>query len=472
MQDHRDGGKTLKSIISDVKRKTPRSFTGYYYLKTQKIFIPFKKITLECHTRRISELNLFFESILSLVNIAVGDVSEIARILGVDYSVVKEAVIDMVSSDYVFPSENTLIMTDKGAEALKSRKQVDIRKTYLTDLLVDMITGEVHGEDLKLVRPQNSDVSLEAVIDLDDSYFDSHFSQINRVYQQQQRDNSDFGESAVISELYKIIGIQHSELNYVEDAVSLYRSKTSSELLFDLQWDTNDRYKNELFKQLRETCRPCQENFFERSRDLVSQLKQSPITIRQDLMEQTEAVRIRLSKEDAVNEDLINEFSKKRYALFDREYMSYLDYPKDLGYKRLIVSSGHLTGLLTHSFCDQLIALSDNLPVFIIYNKTEYNVERSINYFFRKKKKTSANLHFVPSQTVPDNVICFDSELVIYLNEDVVSAFEKPVLYLLPICEFDKERAKALANCLSERYNLEELASTVSNRSKTSGKKD
>lgn len=91
----------MKNLISDVKRNTPKSIPGYYYLKTQNIYIPFMKTTIECLIRKISELNLFFESILKLIDISVKDINEIAKILGVSYSVVKEAIIDMVSIDYI-----------------------------------------------------------------------------------------------------------------------------------------------------------------------------------------------------------------------------------------------------------------------------------------------------------------------------------------------------------------------------------
>jgi len=98
----------MKNLINDVKRHTPKSVPGYNYLKTQNIYIPFMKITVECLTRKISELNLFFESILKLIDISVKDINEIAEILGVSNSIVKEAVVDMVGMDYIYTSENML----------------------------------------------------------------------------------------------------------------------------------------------------------------------------------------------------------------------------------------------------------------------------------------------------------------------------------------------------------------------------
>ena len=203
----------MKNLIDNVKRHTPRAIPGYTYLKTQNIYIPFMKVTIECLTRRISELNLFFESILRLIDISVTDINEIATILGVKYNIVKEAVIDMVSIDYIYTSETKLGITPKGANALKTKQRVDITKTYLKDVMIDTITGMVYDADtIKVSVPRPRDVLLESAIPIEDGYLDSHFQDINRAYQTQLRNESMFGDSAITSELYKIIGISHSEL--------------------------------------------------------------------------------------------------------------------------------------------------------------------------------------------------------------------------------------------------------------------
>ena len=69
----------MKNLIDDVKHSTPKLIPGYTYIKTQNIYIPFMKVTVECLTRKTSELNLFFESILRLIEISVTDINEIAK---------------------------------------------------------------------------------------------------------------------------------------------------------------------------------------------------------------------------------------------------------------------------------------------------------------------------------------------------------------------------------------------------------
>lgn len=121
----------------------------------------------------------------------------------------------------------------------------------------------------------------------------------------------------------------------------------------------------------------------------------------------------------------------------DREYISYLYSFKSLRYCGIFICSDHMSGLLSDVFCSQLNVLSDKISVFIIYNKTERNVEKSFRYFFNKPK---ANLHLISSNDIEENLICFNSELVIYLHENVITVFNRPVVYMQPICDFNKKK--------------------------------
>lgn len=442
----------MKNLIDDVKRHTTKSVPGYHYLKTQNIYIPFMKITVECLTRKISELNLFFESILKLIDISVKDINEIAKILGVSYSVVKEAIIDMVGMDYIYVSENILGITAKGANALKTRQRVDIQKTYLKDIMVDMITGIVYDADsVRVSKIKQRDVLLDAAVQLDGCFLDSHFREINEVYQQQQKNNSVFGSNAIISELYKTIRISYSELHYVENRLYLYGSESSNELLFEFSSDNNDRYKNEFYKQLKDSCRPCQEFFFEKNKALISHIQSGATKIDVNAMMQTENTKKLLFADNVTEEQRIDAFTQRRYALNDTEHLSYLYNSKSLGYSAIYICSDHMQGLLSHAFCSQLNVLAERIPVFIIYDKNERNIDDSLKYFF---KVPSANLHLISSDKIEENLICFVSKLIMYLQENIVTAFDRPIIYLQPICEFDTKKVTVIGNKLAGKYNL------------------
>lgn len=431
--------------------------------------MPFTKVTLECLTRKTSELNLFFESILKLIEISVTDINDIADILGVSYSIVKEAIIDMVNVDYIYTSENNLGITEKGKTALKTRRRVDIQKTYLKDVMIDMITGAVYDADtIKVSNPYQRDVLLDSAIKIDSGYLDSHFQEINSLYQSSLKYNSGFGNSSVTSELYKIIKISYSELHYTENRVYVYKSESSDELKFEFFLDDSDKYKNEFYNQMKEYCRPCQEYFFEKSRDLVNQLADHPILIEPSLIEQTEIARKTLFTDNVANDTKTDIFTKRRYSLYDREYMSFLYNPKALKYKRIIVCSNHINGLLSHSFCSQINSLAERIPVFLIYDKNEYRAESTIQHYF---KKPGSNLFLIEREEVNKNIICFDSELAMYLQESTILAFERPIVYTMSTCDFDKDAVGQLSDMLIAEYDLAGYLTKMSTQNNTSSKK-
>lgn len=442
----------MKNLIDDVKRHSPKTFPGYYYIKTQDIYIPYMKITLECLTRKISELNLFFESILKLIDISINDINDISKILGISNIIVKEAIVDMIGINYIYTSENILGLTEKGKNALESKQRVDIQKTYLKDIMVDMITGAVYDADaISVSEPRKRDVLLEGIVQINSDFLESNFREFNEVYQQQQKNNNMFGGSAITSELYKMIDVSYSELHYVENKVYIYKNESSDELMFNFVSDDNDKYKTEFYNQLKEGCRPCQEFFFENSKERIGKIQSNAIELDIATMTQTETIREMIFDDNITNDIKEENFTKKRYTLNDCEYMSYLYNIRELKYDRFFLCSNHIMNLLTPSFCSQLKVLADNIHIFIIYDKNEYKIKDSLAYFFGN---TSNNLHLVPCEVIEENFICFDSNLIIYLYENIATAFDRNIIYKQMLCDFDREKVNVVVKNLVEKYDL------------------
>lgn len=60
---------------------------------------------------------MFFETILKLIDIEVADVYEISAIMGVEFKLLKEAIVDMIEQKYIITSQNKLIMTPRGQKS-------------------------------------------------------------------------------------------------------------------------------------------------------------------------------------------------------------------------------------------------------------------------------------------------------------------------------------------------------------------
>ena len=177
----------MEKILNTIKSQIPKEVNGFFCIKTQEILIPHMEIGIECLIHDISELNLFFGTFLKLVEIEVKEISSIARILGVSFDTVKEAVVDMVSGDYISVSANILGITKKGKEVLKSKKLIEIKKKNLNKVMVNLITGEISdGSNVKTVSAGKSSVCLAEEIAVNKSFLDTNYSSINQVYQVQQ----------------------------------------------------------------------------------------------------------------------------------------------------------------------------------------------------------------------------------------------------------------------------------------------
>lgn len=133
----------MKQLVAAVSRKLPRELKNFHLIKRQSIFIPYCEIGITCLTKEVTEINLFFETILKLIDIEVADVYEISAIMGVEFKLLKEAIVDMIEQKYIITSQNKLIMTPRGRKALADRKQVTIRKRNINELSVNMITGNI-----------------------------------------------------------------------------------------------------------------------------------------------------------------------------------------------------------------------------------------------------------------------------------------------------------------------------------------
>ena len=58
----------MKQLVAAVSRKLPRELKNFHLIKRQSIFIPYCEIGITCLTKEVTEINLFFETILKLID--------------------------------------------------------------------------------------------------------------------------------------------------------------------------------------------------------------------------------------------------------------------------------------------------------------------------------------------------------------------------------------------------------------------
>ena len=60
---------------------------------------------------------------------------------------------------------------------------------------------------------------------------DSHFAQINAIYQDMQVSDDTFKESIVSKELYKILGVAYEKLVYSRSELLIYENRETKDIL-------------------------------------------------------------------------------------------------------------------------------------------------------------------------------------------------------------------------------------------------
>lgn len=447
----------MKRIIRNIKDQIPKYQNGFSFRKSQELFIPYLEIGVECLIRDVSEINLFFETILKLIEIEVKDVSEISKILGVSFEITKEAIVDMIEGDYVGVSENILRITRKGKEALKTKQLIEIKKRNINKVMIDLITGDIHdGNSAKYHRIKKNELCLEKQIDVSKTFLDSNYNSINNVFQHQQEGDSSFGKSSVNKELYKIIDISYQNLVYVKNELFIYENDDSDEIQIQLQNDINDQYLNCLYKQLKEETHPCLESFFEKSIDFIKQHSDISTNFDEKLIDVTGKLCSDLRHTEDLDNFSLEAFMQKRYMLTDKEYINYFTLSDEITFDKLIIITNRVNSVLTTTIFEEIKRIAIKKPVVLIYDKNEFNVTKVLNYYLGTEKN-NRNIISIASEGIVDTKIFFGPFLEINIEEKIINAFGKAITYKSGVLEFNGNYKKENLKNVLDIYKIDDL---------------
>lgn len=447
----------MKKIIEKVKSQIPKYYSGFSFRKSQDLYIPYMEIGIECLIRDISEINLYFETILKLIEIEVKDVHEISNILGVSFEITKEAVVDMVEDDYVSVSENTLRITKKGKEALKTKQVVEIKKKNINKVMVDLITGEIYdGTNMRGCRISKSDVCLDKQINISKAFLDSNYSAVNQVFQQQQENDSIFGRIAITKELYKIVDISYENLVYIKNEVLVYENDNSDDVQLQLQNDINDQYLNCLYAQLREGIHPCLESFFEKDYNFITEHTNTSTALDEGLCNITDKLTADLRYAEDVDNIDFESFIKKRYMVIDKEYINYFIYSDEVPFDKLIIITNRVKNIVISEIFQELKRIAAKRTVVLIYDKNEFNATSTINHFL-SSEKNNKNLFIISGENIKNTTIFFAPFLEINIEEQMIKAFNRTITYKFGVLDFDISYEKDSLKNILATYNVEAL---------------
>lgn len=454
----------MKNIIADIREHTPPHLEGHYYIKTQKIYIPFSKLTIHSIEKDVFKLDPFFLGVMQLSAEGITKLENIADILGIVGNFFSEAVADMAHIDYVSLSEGNIYLTNKGKNALAQNERVVRKKIDMQNVFVDLITGKVYDADIIYANLRGRYVPLTPVVNIDNEYFSEHFKEIRNLHKLRQKQYQINENAPIEKELEKITGYEQS-IVYVEKELYIYKSIDSE----DLQYKFNDddiegSYLTQFYKQFNQELISGNQRFFFETNKIHTN---SVFCFNPDfeLLKQTNNIRnvILSSASDDEKEDV---FLQKHYALNDSEYVNCII--NSSRYFKfdfvLIVCNNNFDTLLSNLFCSQLATCSETIPVFIIYesNKDIRNQD-SINHLFPEEGR-GKKFYLCPEKNLykklgkDESYICYYPKMAVNITMHTSATefgdknWPRRIAYSAQIYDFDKKTIEATVKKIIELF--------------------
>lgn len=445
-------GKEMKQVVTAVARKLPRQLKNFHLIKRQDIYIPFCEIGITCLTKEVTEINLFFETILKLIDIEVSDVYEISSIMGVEFKLLKETIVDMIEQKYVMTSENKLIMTPRGKKALADRKLVTIRKKNINELSVNMITGSIEESGKNVVaHPSRGDICLSQEQTITKDFLESNYDAINEIYQKNQIEVNVFNTRVLQRELYKILDIAYDKLYFVKDELFIYKNEESGDYEFVIKGDLGEKYQNSFYRQVRDVVFPGMENFFERDWNFA-QAHYDMRILNQDNRKYTKNLIGKLSENEKISDELIYEFMHTRALIDQIELEALFSYNKEFDYEGIIISCERLKNFLSAGMASALDQVSKK-KMWVLYEEKEYNIDKILEQRFGdkiKKKEVSTEKR----KEACEQFICFYPNVLVEFVEKTEKVFDKPITIFEGRIEFDSDVIKSKMAHIIKDYEI------------------
>lgn len=442
----------MKQLVAAVSRKLPRELKNFHLIKRQSIFIPYCEIGITCLTKEVTEINLFFETILKLIDIEVADVYEISAIMGVEFKLLKEAIVDMIEQKYIITSQNKLIMTPRGRKALADRKQVTIRKRNINELSVNMITGNIEESGKNaFAKPFKRDLCLSEEQTITKDYLESNYAIINEIYQRNQIESNVFNTKILQRELYKILDIAYEKLYYVKDELFIYKNDDSEDYEFIIKGDIGERYQNSFYHQVRDVVYSGMENFFERDWDFSKNHYDKGLVTQED-RQYTKSLIEKLNGSEIISDELVDQYIHTRALIDEKELEAIFSCNQEFDYQGIVISCERLKKLLNPEIVSALNAISKK-RIWLLYDPKEYNVNKILEQNFGdkiKKKEVSVS----ENERISEQFICFYPNILVEYVEKTEKVFDRPITIFEGRIEFDSDVIKNKIDKIIDEYEI------------------
>ena len=225
----------LNNWQNQAGKYIPRQLPGYEFISRVPVFIPVQTINITVWERKVQSLSFIHECILSSIQIGTKSLSDLSNEFGLPESIMLQIITQLDSEQLAAVSSGSIIITEKGKQALQTQKKTQTRQNYLNRLCVNQITGDI--TDAPPVgtyhEPPFGKVYLSEEYPVTLVFLRSHFDTIAAIYRESRFERTVFQTNMTEgAELYRILDISCADLSYICEFCFVYLNKEDNSLAF------------------------------------------------------------------------------------------------------------------------------------------------------------------------------------------------------------------------------------------------
>ncbi len=435
------------NITYDLKRSIPPQESGYEFLKTIKLYIPYKEIGLKTLVRKEQPLPFFYEIILKLIDSKCNEIFNISEVTGVEEEILNDVVGEMSRLDLVYIKSSIITIAPKGKEALNNLKKTVIEKEEINRIYINSITGDIKDLGHIYRKPAYKNPCLDEIIRVTDGFITNHFNDFNEYYQKRQDDYEVKGQyNNTKNEIYQIIGKEYEKLCYLEEKAFVYKNIRDNDLLYKCENDPNNIYGNTLAKQIY-NCTGAR-NFLVAPFHCAKYLN-SKVVVDNKKEENTQKLIQVVESNTASGEKNIEDTEKYYFAdryLLEKEYCDILASIKNIRPSEIVISSGNLSEILDHNAIAALQASLDNTKVSIICDVNENRIDQLKSKVINHKQKKRNRIQWIERKNINQTNIILYPQCAINIKYLPISVGKDYLIQEIAEITFEKEKIQEQKN--------------------------
>lgn len=437
------------NITYDLNRLIPPQKSGYEFVKTIKLYIPYKEIGLKTLVRKEQPLPFFYEIILKLVDCKCNEIFNISELTGVEEEILNDVVGEMSRLELIYIKSNIITLTPKGREALNNLKKTVIEKEELNRIYINSITGEIKDLERTYKKPAYKNPCLDEIIRITDEFITNHFNDFNEYYQKRQEDYEVKEQhNNIKNEIYQIIGKEYEKLCYHEEKAFVYKNIRDNDLLYECENDPENIYGNTLAKQIYD-CTGAR-NFLVAPFHCAKYLDMK-VVIDKEKQENTEKLIQVIENNTTLgkkNKEEIEEYYFVDRYLLEKEYCDILSSIKNIKPSEIVISSGNLSEILDHNAIAALQASLDNTKVSIICDANENRISQLKSKVINHKQKKRNRIHWVERENINQTNIILYPQCAINIKYFPIPVGKDYLIQEVAEITFEKEKIQAQKDSL------------------------